>query len=118
MGKTRTKIEYIPALKYDWLTTSFDTFVRLTMPERQFRSALILQAGITAGRRVLDFGAGTAALSLLAKQLVPQSEVTAIDIDEKIIGIAKKKSRSPGCKSTSISTMVLRFHIPMVTSTR
>jgi ubiquinone/menaquinone biosynthesis C-methylase UbiE len=91
MGKTRTKIEYIPALKYDWLTTSFDTFVRLTMPERQFRSALILQAGITAGRRVLDFGAGTAALSLLAKQLVPQSEVTAIDIDEKIIGIAKKK---------------------------
>ena len=56
MGKTRTKIEYIPALKYDWLTTSFDTFVRLTMPERQFRSALILQAGITAGRRVLDFG--------------------------------------------------------------
>jgi ubiquinone/menaquinone biosynthesis C-methylase UbiE len=83
--------KYIPALKYDWLTVFFDPVIRLTMPERRFRTALILQADIKAGHRVLDFGTGTAALSLLAKQLAPRSEITGIDIDAKIIGIARDK---------------------------
>jgi ubiquinone/menaquinone biosynthesis C-methylase UbiE len=91
MDKPETRPEYIPALKYDWLTTFFDPIIWLTMPERKFRTALIRQAKIAAGQRVLDFGTGTAALSLLAKQLVPESEITGVDIDAKIIGIARKK---------------------------
>lgn len=83
--------QYIPALRYDWLTGFFDPVIRLTMPERRFRTALILQADLKPGHRVLDFGTGTAALSLLAKQLAPRSEITGIDVDEKIIGIAREK---------------------------
>ena len=60
---------YIPALKYDWLTGFFDPVIRLTMPERQFRTALIAQADLKPRQRVLDFGTGTAALSLLAKHV-------------------------------------------------
>jgi len=86
--------KYIPALKYDWLTGFFDPVIRLTMPERQFRTALILQADLKPGHRVLDFGTGTAALSLLAKQLAPQSEITGVDVDEKIIGIARGKIKA------------------------
>jgi ubiquinone/menaquinone biosynthesis C-methylase UbiE len=88
------KIKYIPALKYDRLTGIFDRFIRLTMPERKFRTALVLQANIKPDQRVLEFGAGTATLSLLARQLAPQSEFTGVDIDAKIIGIARKKIKS------------------------
>jgi ubiquinone/menaquinone biosynthesis C-methylase UbiE len=85
---------YIPALKYDWLTGFFDPVIRLTMPERQFRTALIAQADLKPRQRVLDFGTGTAALSLLAKQLSPRSEIIGIDVDEKIIGIAREKIKA------------------------
>ena len=43
---------------------------------------------------MLDFGTGTAALSLLAKQLSPRSEIIGIDVDQKIIGIAREKIKA------------------------
>jgi SAM-dependent methyltransferase len=83
--------KYIPALKYDWLTPYFDLFIRWTMPESQFRGALIRQADIQPQQKVLDFGVGTATLSLLAKQLVPESTITGVEVDERISAIAKSK---------------------------
>jgi len=47
---------YIPALKYDWLTRIYDPVLQLTMPERKFKSALINQMKIQANDKVLDFG--------------------------------------------------------------
>jgi ubiquinone/menaquinone biosynthesis C-methylase UbiE len=85
---------YIPALKYHWLTPFFDNFMQWGMPELKFKTALIKQAGIRPGQRVLDFGVGTATLSLLAKQLAPQSDFTGIDVDKKITAIAKQKVAS------------------------
>lgn len=84
-------MRYIPALKYDWLTPFFDLFMRSMMPEEQFRSALVVQAGIKSDHRVLDFGTGTAALSLRAKQQVPQAQIRGTDVDDGIIRIARAK---------------------------
>jgi ubiquinone/menaquinone biosynthesis C-methylase UbiE len=88
--------KYIPALRYDWLTPYFDLFMQRAMPESRFKRALLAQADIQPQHRVLDFGVGTATLSLLAKQLEPRAEVTGIDVDKAITEIARSKIASAG----------------------
>lgn len=86
---------YIPALKYDWLTKVYDPVLQFTMPEREFKSALIRQMQIKPDERILDFGCGSLTLSIMAAQMHPQAQFFGVDIDEKIISIAKEKlSRS------------------------
>ena len=87
---------YIPALRYEWLTGLYDLLIGLTMPERRFKRALIAQAGIRAGHRVLDFGIGTATLSLMAKKHAPQAHIAGIDIDPRVLAIARRKVAAAG----------------------
>ena len=62
---------YIPALGYRWLTGLYDPVVRLTTRESTFKPALIEQAQLQAGERVLDLACGTATLTLAAKRAQP-----------------------------------------------
>lgn len=82
---------YIPALKYDWLTKVYDPVLQFTMPERKFKTALINQMEITQNDRILDFGCGSLTLSIMAAQSHPYAEFFGVDIDEKILAIAKEK---------------------------
>ncbi len=84
---------YIPALSYHALTPLYDTVVGWTTRERLFKDALVKQARIAAGHRVLDLGCGTGTLALLIHEQEPRAEVVGIDGDSKILGIAKKKAR-------------------------
>jgi len=61
------------------------------MPEIQFKSTLIKQARIKSNHRVLDFGIGTATLSIMAKRTNPSTLINGVDVDPKVIDIAKKK---------------------------
>ncbi|TXI04369.1 MAG: methyltransferase domain-containing protein [Rhizobium sp.] len=87
---------YIPALGYHWLTGLYDPVVRLTTRESTFKPALIAQAGIRAGERVLDLACGTATLTILAKQSQPAAEVHGIDGDPDILKIAAEKAAAEG----------------------
>ena len=87
---------YIPALKYDWLTKIYDPVLQLTMPEKKFKSALIKGMNIQPGERVLDFGCGSLTLSIMAAQSHPTAEFHGVDIDEKILSIANKKLAGTG----------------------
>lgn len=82
---------YIPALKYDWLTRIYDPVLQFTMPEKKFKSALISKMKIRASERVLDFGCGSLTLSIMAAQSRPEVEFHAVEIDERILAIARKK---------------------------
>jgi len=88
--------KYIPALSYDWLTPFYDTAVRLTTREKVFKKALVEQAKIKAGHRVLDLACGTGTLTILIKNAQPQAEVIGIDGDAKILEIAKTKAKESG----------------------
>ena len=86
-----SKNHYIPALKFNWLTKGYDFILKYTMPEKAFKSKLIEYANISADQNVLDFGCGTATLSLLTKEIIPDAHVVGIDVDKKALQIAKNK---------------------------
>lgn len=87
----KNKPNFIPALRFRWLTKLFDPFLQVTMPEKMMKDELIKQAGFKKGYRVLDLGCGTATLTVGIKNNYPEAEVSGIDIDEKILEIAKNK---------------------------
>ena len=63
--------KYIPALRFKWLTPLYDFLINITMPERKIKQALIEAANIPAGINVLDFGCGTATLTIMVKEMCP-----------------------------------------------
>lgn len=90
------KEQHYPALLSDRLTPVYDLFARLFMPERRFKEALIHQAGISPGQRVLDLGAGTGTLAGMIKKAQPRASVWGIDSDPKILALARAKSNRMG----------------------
>jgi SAM-dependent methyltransferase len=84
--------QYIPALSYDWLTFLYDPVVRLTTREATFKAALLAQAQIQPGQRVLDLACGTATLTIAIKQAHPQATVIGIDGDPAILRQARAKA--------------------------
>jgi ubiquinone/menaquinone biosynthesis C-methylase UbiE len=91
---------YIPALRYEWLTGFYDTVMDKLMRETTFKQALVRQAQITSGHRVLDLGCGTATLTLMIKQTHPETEATGLDGDPKALEIARKKIAKSGLAIT------------------
>lgn len=88
--------KYVPALSYDWLTFIYDPVARLTTREQEFKSALIRQARIADGQRVLDLGCGTGTLTIAAKLSAPACEVTGLDGDPAILKQARAKAQRAG----------------------
>lgn len=82
---------YIPALRFHWLTNSYDWIVSHLMPEKEFKRALLNNAKIQNDFTVLDFGIGTATLSIMAYTSNPNAKYIGIDIDDRILEVAYKK---------------------------
>ena len=83
--------QYIPALRFHWLSNIYDWLISKFMPEKKFKTQLIKNADIQSNYKVLDFGTGTATLSIMAYESRPDAKYTGIDIDDKILLIANKK---------------------------
>lgn len=110
MASEPGKNEYVPALGYRWLTPYYDAVVGATTRERTFKNALIRQADIQPGQRVLDLACGTGTLSIWIKEAYPQTDVTGIDGDTDILSIAVDKANRAGV-SVQFST-AMSFDIP------
>jgi ubiquinone/menaquinone biosynthesis C-methylase UbiE len=87
-GSQRT---YLPAAGYDWALPLYDIFVKLFGFDRA-REALVKQAAIQSGHRVLDIGCGTGTLVALLKRLHPDVDVFGIDPDPKALARARRKA--------------------------
>jgi ubiquinone/menaquinone biosynthesis C-methylase UbiE len=88
-----TEQKFIPALGYDFLSEYYDLTIRLTMPEKNFRSRLIDLVHPLSGQSILEFGFGTAQNLILLKQRKNEALVQGVDIDPKIRSIAEYKLR-------------------------
>lgn len=87
---------YIPALRYNWLTKFYDSLLGITFPEKKIKQALIKQLNLSGNETILDFGCGTATLSIMIKNQFPNVRVIAIDVDEKILSITEQKIKKAG----------------------
>lgn len=83
--------KFIPALRFKWLTPLYDFLINITMPEKKIKQALIATANIPQGVKVLDFGCGTATLTMMVKEMYPGAKVTGIDVDREILDKAIEK---------------------------
>ena len=83
---------YVPALRHDWLTPFYDVIVKFTTRERRFKRALIGQARLEPGLRVLDLATGSGTLALWMKQCQPTLDLAAVDGDPSILAIARRKA--------------------------
>jgi ubiquinone/menaquinone biosynthesis C-methylase UbiE len=82
---------YIPAAGHDWALPLYDPIVKLLGGDRA-RRALLDQAGVQTGHRVLDIGCGTGALVIQIKRLHPGANVVGLDPDPKACAIARRKA--------------------------
>ena len=97
------KTKYIPALRFKWLTPLYDFLVGITMPEQKIKQALVETADVLPTAKLLDFGCGTATLTILAKQVQPEAEVTGIDIDTEILNKAIQKIKDKNLDITLLN---------------
>ncbi|HEY4690717.1 MAG TPA: methyltransferase domain-containing protein [Anaerolineae bacterium] len=104
--------KYIPALGHDWLTPLYDPLLRWVMREETFKRRLIAQADIQPGQRVLDLGCGTATLTILIKQVHPDSEVVGVDADVKVLDIGRAKASKAGVDITLDHGMAFQLPYP------
>lgn len=84
-------IEFIPALGYNWLTKFYDLAIKLTMPEKKFRSRLIEYLNPQDNEQILEFGFGTGENLILANNKNGSANYFGLDIDPKVKYIAEKK---------------------------
>jgi len=86
--------QYVPALRFHWLTPCYDAVVGATTRERTFKQALIKQTQIEPGQRVLDLACGTGTLAIWIKESQPQAEVFGVDGDPEILQLASSKAKN------------------------
>jgi ubiquinone/menaquinone biosynthesis C-methylase UbiE len=95
---TARPADYLPAVRFDFLTPLFDVFVRATTRERTFKQKLLEQARLAGGADVLDLGAGTGTLAVWAKQREPDVRIRGLDGDPAIIAQATRKAARAGAE--------------------
>lgn len=91
---------YVSALRFDALTRLYDPLLAVTLRENTFKDAVVRQANLEPGQRVLDLACGTATLTLKIKNNCPDAEVVGIDGDPKILSIARNKIEQAGLDIT------------------
>ncbi len=106
---------YIPALRFNVLTSLYDPLMRWFMPEEQFKRRLLQEAGIKPGFKVLDLGCGTGTLTLMLKQETPEAIVYGIDSDPPILSIARSKALESGTDVLFQESMA--FNLPYAENT-
>ena len=82
---------YLPAADHDWLLPLYDPVVKLLGADIA-RRALLDQAKVQAGHRVLDIGCGTGTFAALIKKFHPDVDIVGLDPDPKALARAQRKS--------------------------
>ncbi|MDQ3179454.1 MAG: class I SAM-dependent methyltransferase [Acidobacteriota bacterium] len=89
---------YLPALRFEFLTRFYDPLVRIITKEFEFKRALLAQADLQNNQTVLDIACGTGTLSISIKCRFPKAKVFALDADKEILQMARNKAKRYNAK--------------------
>jgi FkbM family methyltransferase len=93
---TATHQHYIPAAGQHWLLPLYDPIVALLTREKYWRGKVLDALALKAGDVLVDVGAGTGSLAIMAKTRAPGAQVIGIDPDPDALAIARKKAAGKG----------------------
>lgn len=88
--------DYVPVLRYRWLTPLYDFAIALLTREGVWRQSVLKALDPQSGERILDIGCGTGSLLSLVHQHQPDAQLFGIDPDPDIIAHAKGKLDAQG----------------------
>ena len=91
---------YVPALRFHALTGLYDALVALLCREKAFKTALVAQANLSPGQKVLDLGSGTGTMTLALKSACPGASILGVDADPDVLARAQAKARRMGSDVT------------------
>ena len=83
---------HLPGLGRPWLTPLYD-LASWAFGVSTVHRALLDDAAIAPGERVLEIGCGTGNLALRAARKQPRATVTGLDPDAAALAIARRKAR-------------------------
>lgn len=83
---------YKPALGFHFLTRWYDAVIQLTLPEKKIRAMLLDLIWPANNTTILEFGCGTGQNLLLGAARNESIVWEGVDIDPKVIPIAKKRT--------------------------
>lgn len=89
----RNQADYIPGFGHDWLLPFYDPLQKL-LGFASYHGALVDQADVRSGQRVLEIGCGTGSLLLTIKRRHPSAEVVGLDPDPKALNRASEKAKA------------------------
>lgn len=84
--------DYLPAAGHDLLLPGYDLLTRLLGMGRRY-DALVDQADLTAGQRVVEIGCGTGNLTTRVKLACAAADVTGTDPDPRALARAQRKAK-------------------------
>lgn len=93
-----SKRHHIPPLRFHALTRLYPLLMRGLIRESTFKTALVEQAGIADGHRVLDLGCGTGRLTRRIRKKHRSSAVVGLDADETALAMAREESGRSGVR--------------------
>lgn len=86
---------YLPAMGNPRLLPFYDAFTRLA-GVRSAQWQLVAQAGIAPGHTVLEIGAGTGTVLLLARRAVASATLVGLDPDPQALAVARRRAAGEG----------------------
>lgn len=104
-----TSYKPIKAFNYDFMTPFYDVILNLIGFGEEQREKIVKLLDLKPGERLLDVGCGTGTLLKVARQSHPDNEMVGIDIDKKVLEIAKSKLAFTGIQLINTGAENLRF---------